>query len=30
MKALEDGAEKAREVANKTLLRVQKAIGLLK
>ena len=30
IKALEDGAEKAREVANKTLLRVQKAIGLLK
>ena len=30
MKALDEGAEKAREVANKTLLRVQKAIGLLK
>ena len=30
IEALEEGAKKAREVANKTLLRVQKAIGLLK
>ena len=28
--ALEEGAKKAREIANQTLLRVQKAIGLLK